>query len=299
MSKMGDQQMTKARYTLLFVSILVFHPLLQSAPLVKDGFFQTSDGVRLHYLEAGTGSAIIFEPGWTMPAEIWEPQIRYFSRTHHVVALDPRCQGESGQTTEGNFPERRTKDIREIVDHLGLSPVVLVGWSLGVRESLTYVQMFGTSTLAGLVLVDGDVWTRSDAKGLKARAQFLNNLQANRGQFTEQFVNSMYRKPQSKEYLAKVVAASLKTPTNTAVALLAELYLWNDLRPVLARIDLPVLLVVRPQHRGQVKIVRSLVPSAEAEVFEDAGHALFVDDAERFNEVLEKFVARTSQGAGK
>ena len=163
------------------------------------------------------------------------------------------------------------------------------------RESLTYVQMFGTATLGGLVLVDGDVWTKSNPKQLKARTEFLHNVQANRGQFTEQFVNSMYRKPQSKEYLANIVAASLKTPTNTAVALLAELYLWNDLRPVLAKSDLPVLLIVRPQHRDQVKIVRSLVPSAKTEVFEDAGHALFVDDAARFNDVMEKFVARTSQ----
>jgi hypothetical protein len=30
---------------------------------VKDGFFRTSDGVRLHNLEAGSGPGIVFEPG--------------------------------------------------------------------------------------------------------------------------------------------------------------------------------------------------------------------------------------------
>jgi pimeloyl-ACP methyl ester carboxylesterase len=29
----------------------------------------------------------------------------------------------------------------------------------------------------------------------------------------------------------------------------------------------------------------SVVPSARVELFEDAGHALFVDDAERFNRI--------------
>jgi len=38
----------------------------------KSGFFTTSDGVKLHYLEAGQGPAIVFVPGWTMPGWIWE-----------------------------------------------------------------------------------------------------------------------------------------------------------------------------------------------------------------------------------
>ena len=43
---------------------------------VQSRYFVTSDGVRLHYLEAGpsTGHTIVFVPGWTMPAWIWQPQ---------------------------------------------------------------------------------------------------------------------------------------------------------------------------------------------------------------------------------
>lgn len=35
--------------------------------------FTTSDGVELHYLEGGSGPPLVFVPGWTMPAWIWEP----------------------------------------------------------------------------------------------------------------------------------------------------------------------------------------------------------------------------------
>ncbi len=57
-----------------------------------DRWFITSDSVRLHYLSGGRGSgpAIVFVPGWTLPADIWEPQLRYFARSTRVVALDPR-----------------------------------------------------------------------------------------------------------------------------------------------------------------------------------------------------------------
>jgi hypothetical protein len=34
----------------------------------------TSDGATIHCLEVGTGPAILFVPGWTMPAEIFAPR---------------------------------------------------------------------------------------------------------------------------------------------------------------------------------------------------------------------------------
>ncbi len=37
-------------------------------------------------------------------------------------------------------------------------------------------------------------------------------------------------------------------------------------------------------------LIASLVPSTRVELFDDAGHALFVDDATRFNTVLEDFL---------
>lgn len=274
-----------------------FFPLVLSLSFVSGAFgtnsefFKTSDGVRLHYLEAGAGSTIIFIPGWTMPADIWEPQIFGLSKNYRVIALDPRSQGDSEKTTEGNFSDRRAQDIRELIEHLQLSPVVLVGWSLGVRDALTYVRLFGTSSLRGVVLVDGSIWTKPDPGGYEGRATFLHNVQANRVRFTEQFVQSMYRKPQTKEYLSKIIADSLKTPTDAAVAMLAEMYLWNDLRPELQKVSVPLLIAVRAEHRDQAEIVQSIIPTAKAEVFEDAGHALFVDDASRFNALLGTFAS--------
>ena len=68
---------------------------------IESGHFKTSDGVQLHYLEAGSGPTLVFVPGWTMPAEIWDPQIRHFAATHRVVALDPRGHGRSEKPAHG------------------------------------------------------------------------------------------------------------------------------------------------------------------------------------------------------
>ena len=102
----------------------------------------------------------------------------------------------------------------------------------------------------------------------------------------------MYKKPQPEAYLDKITAASMSVPTNTAVVLIANPAMngW-DMREVLGKIDKPVLYAVTPGLKSQGEMLKQKLPSARVEVFEDAGHALFVDDAARFNALIAEFAS--------
>ncbi len=262
----------------------------------NEGFVKTSDGVRLHYIEAGSGASIVLEPGWTMPAEIWEPQINALSKTFHVVALAPRSQGKSDRPADGHYPERRAQDIKELIDQLQIAPVTLVGWSLGVAEALSYVDQFGTSTLRSLVLVDGLIGRDPDPKGAADLWTTAREYQMRRAKWTQQFVRSMYKKPQSEAYLKKITDASMSVPTNSAILLILNAYAsGRDWRPVLSKVDKPVLYVVSTTPKDQAQALKEKVPSSRIEIFEDAGHALFVDDSDRFNSLIAEFAAAPTQ----
>lgn len=263
-----------------------------SEPLAfESGYVTTSDGVRLHYLEAGSGPSLVFVPGWTMPAEIWEEQIRHFAGSHRVVAIDPRSQGRSEKVTEGHFPERRARDVHEVVEGLDLAPAVLVGWSLAVPELLTYVEEFGTGSIRALVLVDGFIGDDPDPEASARFREMLRAVHHDRRAYTTAFVRSMYRSERSEGYLRRITDASLRTPTNTAFTLLAHLMVTDlDWRPALGKVDRPLLYVATPQLEEQAEMVRRTVPGARVEVFRDAGHALFVDEPARFNALLESFM---------
>lgn len=120
--------------------------------------------------------------------------------------------------------------------------------------------------------------------------EWFKSMQVDRKDFARKFVRGMYRKPQSEEYLNRITAASLKAPTNTAVTLLGNVLASSDMRPVLTKIDRPVLYTVTAPLKAQGEMLRQKVPAARVEVFEEAGHALFVDDAERFNRVVEEWL---------
>jgi len=274
----------------LVSAILFSVGALSAAPPGKSGHITTSDGVRLHYLEAGSGPAILFVPGWTMPAEIWEPQLRHFAARYRVVAMDPRSQGASEKPAEGHYPERRAQDINEVVDQLKLAPVVLVGWSLAVSELLTYVEQYGTASLRALVLVDGSIAEEGKPEQAAQERQWLKALQVNRREFTAKFVRSMHRRPQPEAYYDRITEASLRTPTSSAVALIANAMWRGDWRTVLPKIDRPVLYLGTPRMKPQIELLKAGLPTARPEVFQDCGHALFVDDAPRFNRVVEEFL---------
>ena len=227
-----------------------------------------------------------------MPAEIWEPQIRALSKSFRVVAIDPRAQGKSGRTADGLYPNRRAQDIREVIDKLKLAPAVLVGWSLGATEAMAYVDQFGTAGLQGIVLVDGVVGREVSLATVATYRSWMEEVQTKRTESTTQFVRDMYKTPQSDAYLKKITAAALRVPTNSAVLLLLNAYvIGTDLRPALAKIDKPLLYVATPAMKSQVEMLRGQMPAARIEMFENAGHALFVDEAERFNKLVAEFAA--------
>jgi non-heme chloroperoxidase len=260
------------------------------------GFVTTLDGVRIHYLEATPQSgprkhpAILFIPGWTMPAEIWEKQIPFFARSRRVVAMDPRSQGLSSQTTEGNYPEVRARDIKAVVDQLKLAPVALVGWSMGVADLAAYVEQFALDGIDGLVLVDGGAGEDLEPGRIREFLDFSWRMQTDRRAATARFVRSMYQKPQTEEYYQRIIRAALRTPTDSAVAMLSSM-VSVDRRPALAKINRPTLIVAAGSRKRQLQEeMHRRIAGSRLVFFESAGHALFVDEPDRFNALLDEFL---------
>lgn len=281
----------------LFLILLSTNSLLgQNASLkipdgCKENQFLTSDSVHLHYLVSGKGEALIFIPGWTMPAEIWEKQIEHFSKTNLVIALDLRSQGRSSQTPEGLYLEREAKDVKELVDHMHLSSYYLIGWSWAGPMLYNYLNLFNSSSLKGIVIVDAPL--KIDEALLKRMTSRIKGLLQDRSGTTDNFVRSLYKQPQTESYLKKVIKASLMTPTNSAVTLLSIFFISNDSDWIqtLKTTDKPILFIgadgkedMYIEINKEVKIDYVIIPKS--------GHALFVDQPIEFNRIVENFISK-------
>ena len=226
-----------------------------------------------------------------MPAEVWDFQIRHFAATHHVVALDPRGHGRSEKPAHGYYPSRRGHDIGELLEHLGGEPAVVVSWSLGVQETLVYTQEHGTGNVRALVLVDWDI---IDDEPEYFTSRFIS-LQVGREEWTRGFIKDIFMNPPSEEYLEAITQAALSVPTNATAIMIGNLILMgpNDLSSVVDALDRPVLFIFSSLKWAveAADEARQHWPESGVEVIDETSHALFVDQSERFNQVLEKFLA--------
>lgn len=254
-------------------------------------WFTTSDGVQLHYIEGGDayGRTVVLVPGWTMPAWIFDAQIAALEDRYHVLALDPRGQGESEVPAFGYTHERRGRDIAELMDHEATGRAVLVGWSLGVLDSLSLVAAEGDSRVAGLVLIDNSVG-EGPAPTPRPTARRTEATSEQRREMRAAFVAGLFATDPGQAYRARLTDAALRMSPEQEQQLLSYAVPRTFWRDTLYGTSRPLLYAIRPRLGVQGRAVAAARPDAQVVMFDHAGHALFVDEAGRFNGLLIDFL---------
>jgi len=286
----------------LFVWLLILCSQAAIGSEVRDTTVTLSDGTRIHLLEAGQPSAepaIVFIPGWTLPAFLWREQMRLFSSDRLVIAIDPRSQGDSTKTETGNTPEQRARDLREILLNRRITSVVLVGWSQGANDVAAYVMQFGTDSIAQLAFVDSPIAAGpAEIEVNKEWSQgFLSRLPAyvnSSEEYSARMVRSMFKKPHPELDIEAAIAHARKTPPTIGLTMLIMDIFGVDRRPALAKIDRPTLVIGSAESslaEAQTKMADA-IPGAELLLLKGVGHAVFVDEPEIFAQALERLLSR-------
>src|SRR5258706_9778453 len=116
--------------------------------------FTTRDGAEIYYKDWGTGRAIVFSHGWPLSSNAFEAQMLFLAqRGFRCIAHDRRGHGRSSQPWDGNDMDHYADDLAELLTHLDLTDVVLVGHSAGGGEVARYIGRYGAKRVAKAVLV--------------------------------------------------------------------------------------------------------------------------------------------------
>jgi len=237
----------------------------------------------LSYLEAGheyAGKkrlAVALIPGWSMPAAIWRQQLEAFGQNYHTLAIDPRGQGESDVPATGYTAERRATDLKEFLEPF--FNILLIGWSLGGIESLQYVYMYGPEGLAGIVLVDTSV---GEGPAPPPSGTFKQRLRQDRDKMLHDFVRAIFAKPRSEEELSELVRGAKRMALEDSLALLDYPFERLHWRRITRAFNQPLFYAVTPQFEAQAANLKKNRPATKMEIFTAAGHALFVDQPQRY-----------------
>ena len=288
------------------IAALLSLPVLAAAP--TDGTVETKDAT-LHYLTAGKADdkapALVLIPGWSTDAAIWSEQFEHFSSAMRVVAIDPRSQGGSSKTADGNTPEQRARDYEAVFAKLGLKRIILVGWSQGAQDVAAYVGQFGTGRLSGAVLVDSAI-----SKGASALAdspdfpaRLLGNIDLyakHKRDYLDGMMHFIFQHRMSDERMEGFIDTALKTPTANGIAMLVADMLGADRTATLSKFDKPTLVIAAAKsfELAQQQAEIALLPNARFAAIDDAGHGVFVDQPQKFDQLLGDFIKGLPPTAG-
>jgi non-heme chloroperoxidase len=265
------------------------------AATVSNQFFSSRDGLRLHYLEAGSAQkTIVFIPGWLMPAAVFRLQLEALGDEFRVLAFDPRSQGKSEIFQGEHSIARRMNDMEDFLRAAGVTDYVLAGWSLGGLESLNFIERKPQAGLRGLIIIDNSIGegTAPPARSDKFFAD-LENPQR-RKQYLTNFSLGIFKNNAPQDIAAAALSSALQVPGQAAIQLISQPYPRTYWRDIVARQQVPVLYAIRPHLREQGDALqRRKGTLAQVEVFTVGGHALFVDEPALFNTMTAAFARRS------
>ncbi|MGW7754536.1 alpha/beta fold hydrolase [Streptomyces violaceusniger] len=109
---------------------------VSDAELLKElpGFqshVETVNGVELHAVSGGTGSAVVLLPGWPQTWWAYHKVMPALAEHHHTISVDIRGMGGSSKPEGGYDKRTMARDIAELVRALGHEDAHIVGHDIG------------------------------------------------------------------------------------------------------------------------------------------------------------------------
>ena len=272
-------------------------------------FFDASDGQPIPVRVLGSGPPVVLVHGLACSHRHWMPVARRLARRRCVLAWDARGHG-LGRPLQGEGSlARMGSDLAELLDHFGLDRPALVGHSMGALTVMQYLQRHGSARVGAVALVDqsprvitDDDWRCGLFGGCSAAmleglidgarrdlaATVLAQVDAAAGDWLRRrLAPQAWLGRRLRQWIGRVDAAPLLDLAQSLVA--------ADFRATLARLDVPLLVVLgaRSAHYAGVPLdawYRGAVPHAQVSVYARAGHSPHVSEPLRFARELQAFL---------
>jgi pimeloyl-ACP methyl ester carboxylesterase len=249
----------------------------------------TTNGIRIHYEERGSGDPLILIMGLGAPGSRWEDHVASYEQHFRCILIDNRGAGESDKPAGPYTTKMMADDAAGLMQALGIDKARVAGLSMGsgiAQElALNYPQM-----LRSLVLISSwgrcDQYTRTvfehfkKMRALTSPADFTQLLQlwiAAPDYYEEhydQMIQDQINAEEGYMPLHAFIAQCDACMTHAAFDRLGQITVPTLLTVGDADIFTPLRLTAEMHEK---------MPGSEMLVFAGRGHIHHWEDLERFN----------------
>jgi pimeloyl-ACP methyl ester carboxylesterase len=286
-------------------------------------YYVTDDHVRLYYEVRGKGKPVLLIHGLTANRRHFKKQTPELVQHFQVITLDLRGHGDSDAPEHDLTLNRLARDVKELLDYLDVAAFSVVGWSMGAHVVFEYVKQNYCPAIEKIAIIDmapkllkADDWSfglpgiASGKPGdfghednLRILAAMLGNWEVysrivvqrilNKSLFNAKMEFDDQTEFPGKADLPWLYEEARKNTPHAIVAFWISMSM-QDYRPVLKKITVPCLITYGcesnyypPENYAYMK---TQIPQARVIPFERCGHALHIQDPEKFNRELLAFL---------
>ena len=239
--------------------------------------------VALEVEDHGEGVPLVLLHGFPLSAEIWTPVRPALEQAARLVTPDLRGFGSSDKPAGDYGMETLADDVVRLADRLGIEHFVLGGHSMGGYVALRLAAGH-PGRLAGLVVVASRAGADSPEGRLRRDAAIERIRRGEAAAFLDEFVPNLVgpsTRQRAPRLLAELRALAGEVPDDVLAGCLAGMRDRPDSSSVLARLDVPALViagqedsVVPPDEAGAIA---AALPRARLAVIPQAGHTPSVE----------------------
>ncbi|WP_445259181.1 alpha/beta fold hydrolase [Nocardioides aurantiacus] len=271
--------------------------------------------VRLHghdlsYVDSGSGPVVLFIHGILGSQRQWEHLVDVLDDDHRVVLPDLFGHGDSAKPLGDYSLSAHAAAMRDLLDHLGIERVTLVGHSLGGGIAMQFFYLFperverlvlvssgGLGREVNLVLRAATLPGAAQVLGVVASAPVLSRVEAlGRGAQRVGWkpgadISAIWRGFSTLG--DRESRAAFLSTTRAVIDLGGQSISAHD--HLEGALPVPTLIVWGTRDHmipaAHAVAAQEAVPECRVELFEGAGHFPHLDDPDRFARVLREFIA--------
>jgi pimeloyl-ACP methyl ester carboxylesterase len=264
--------------------------------------FETVDGVRLRYLRAGTGPAVVLLHGFASSIVTWRDTMPLLARSHDMVAVD--FPGFGGSEVRPDLPPSAyPRLVVGLMDRLGIARASLVGNSMGGGAAVV-VAGRQPDRVDRLVLIDsvgynlapGDRPWLLRAAGFKPAARLIEALPIRRA-MVKVALRQIFHDDRlvTRERIDEYVAPLLRPGAMAAAQSLLASGDDMGLPEAVARVRAPTLVVWGREDAWvpveQADRFLAAIPGSRKVVLDGCGHLPQEERPKEVSHLLEDFLA--------
>ena len=264
-----------------------------------------SEGARLYYETAGTGTPIVFLHEFSGDLWSWEKQIQHFSRRYRCVAFNARGYppSEVPESPSRYSHKRSVDDVAVVMRHLKIRKAHIVGCSMGSRTTLdfglSYPRMATSLTMIGI----GSGGDPRNAAAFKRDAEARAKLYEEGGlaevlkglRKAENRIQLKRKNPRAfEDFCRRFMDHSAKGCALVTRQVMARRPSLFAMEKALRAMKLPAHVVVGDEDPGALKsglFMKEVSPAVRLSVVPATGHLVNLEEPDLLHRLTEDFFA--------